>query len=70
MYEYDYCMCLYEKVFKEKLAKMKHIFRYKDELLAVKNDGLLGSIFSEIYIHYPDEMAINKTNIPRCKSNF
>ena len=63
----EYENTLYEEGSKDKLAKMEHIFRYQDDLLALNDDGLLENSLSEIY---PEEMVINKTNISRCKCNY
>ena len=51
----------------DSLCKLEYIFRYQDDLLAINDFGLLGSVLSEIY---PPEMVVNNTNISNCKCNF
>ena len=67
VYEFEYFTHLYEENRKDDLAKLEHIFRYQDDLLAINDDGLLESVLSDIY---PPEMIVNKTNISVRKTNF
>ena len=67
VYEFEYFTQLYEDNRKDDLAKLEHIFRYQDDLLAINDDGLLESVLSDIY---PPEMIVNKTNISVRKTNF
>ena len=60
IYWHVYLTSLYEENRKEELAKLEHIFRYQDDLLAINDDGLLKPVLCEIY---PPEMIVNKNNI-------
>ena len=66
-YEHDYYIYLYENNLKDDLAKMEHIYRFQDDLLALNDFGYLERVIGNIY---PQEMVVNKTNISPCKSTF
>lgn len=66
-YEHNYFNVLYESNRKEELSKMKNIFRFQDDLLALNDQGYLEEVISSIY---PPEMIVNKTNISVCKSTY
>ena len=61
-YEHNYFNVLYESNRKVELAKLKNIFRFQDDLLALNDQGYLEEVISLIY---PPEMVVNKTNIYR-----
>ena len=66
-YEHEYFNFLCENNRSSDLAKMEHIYRFQDDLLALNDDGFLESVISLIY---PPEMTVTKTNISVCKSTF
>ena len=60
IYEFEYFSSLYEENRRLELAKLEHIFRYQDDLLAINDDAILDPVLCDIH---PPEMIVNKTNI-------
>ena len=67
VYEYRNISTLIEDDNKSDLSKLQYIFRYQDDLISFKDNGLLGELLTEIY---PREMVVNCTNVSARKCNY
>jgi hypothetical protein len=67
VYEYDYVQILINANDKEKLVKLKDVFRFQDDLISLNDNGIFQEIISFIY---PPEMVVSNTNISKCKVSY
>ena len=67
VYEYEYIQILINSNDEEKLAKIKNVFRFQDDLISFNDSGLFQEIINLIY---PPEMIVSNTNISKCKVSY